>query len=96
MRVLLELILAAAILALASEKPLKEQVNHLPWMTDKTAPAAKMPVPAPHPLLQPQPMVTLTPAVHPTSTVAGSWLWDPSHRSTLDPSLKKHPPSTPH
>jgi hypothetical protein len=83
-RLLVDLIIAAAILALAWEKPLKERVNHLPWMADKTAPAAKVPVPTTHP----QSIVAPTPAVHPTSTVAGSWMWDPNRKSPLDPPHK--------
>jgi hypothetical protein len=87
MRLLVDLIIAAAIIALAWEKPLNERVNQLPW-GDKTAPSAKVPVQMSRPQSQPQSIVAPTPVVQPTSTVAGSWMWDPSHKSPLDPPRK--------
>ena len=73
MRVVVELIIVAAIIALGWEQPLKERV---PWFGDKTTKNvghARAPALAPRPL--------------PTATV-GSWMWDPNHKSPLDPARK--------
>ena len=43
MRIVLELVIAAAIIALAWEKSLHERASDLPWIGDKITPAARTP-----------------------------------------------------
>lgn len=111
MRLLIEIVLAAAIIALAWEKSLEEHARQIPWLGDKIA-ASQKPTkvtktpPAPTPaawmwdanrrsVLDTPPPKSTT--VHPApSSTAGSWLFDPNHRSPLDPPSKKHAETTPH
>ena len=93
MRLLLEIILAAALIALAWEKSLKERASDLPWIGDKIAPVVNAPAQAQqsqHPRVQPRPIVT------PAPTASGNWMWDPNHKSPLDPPSKTHASPTPH
>lgn len=87
MRLLLEIILAAALIALVWEKSLKERVSELPWIGDKTAPVVK----TPERVQRPQPR----PAVTPAPSVSGAWMWDANRKSALDTPSKKHPEATP-
>ena len=89
MRVLIEILVAAALIALVWEKSLKERASELPWVGDKIAPALKtaaQPQPKPQPRLQPRPIVT------PAPTASGAWMWDPSHHNPLD---RPSPSATP-
>jgi len=111
MRTIIEIILAAALIALGWEQPLKDRV---PWLSDKSSTTASHLQPS---TLSPRPTATVSgsgmwdpnrqsildtpkPRAVPTIPVptssAGSWLFDPNHRSPLDPPDKKHPASTPH
>src|SRR5947208_671738 len=110
MRSLIEIILVAALIALAWEKSLKERVNQLPWLTqDHPRSSTLNPRPAPTAspngawmwdsnrqgiLDTPRPNTAKT-SPGPSSTAA-SWMFDPNHRSSLDPPAKKHPGPTPH
>jgi hypothetical protein len=90
MRLLLEIIVVAALLALSWEKSFKQRVSEVPWLGDKIAPIAKAPAQSQqHPKVQPHSIVT------PAPTTSGAWMWDPSHKSPLDPP-KKHAEPTPH
>jgi hypothetical protein len=84
MRVLIEIVLAAAIVALAWEKPLKERTNELPWFGDKAATSQESTKVA----KKPQPPPAVTPA---------AWMWDPNRRSALNtpPPKSEIAPSTP-
>jgi hypothetical protein len=93
MRLLLEIILAAALIALAGDKSLKERVSEAQWIGDKIAPVVKTPAQpqqAQHPRLQTRSIIT------PAPTVSGAWMWDPNRKTPLDPPSKKHAESTPH
>jgi hypothetical protein len=68
MRLVLELIVAAAIIVLGWQQPFKERV---PWFAETSAKSASHPQPSTH-------------DPRPTATVSGSWMWDPNHKSTLD------------
>jgi hypothetical protein len=83
MRLLLEIIIAAALIALAWEKSWKERVSEAPWLGDKLTTTQN------HPRSS-----TLNP--RPTATVSGAWMWDPKRKATLDPPSKTHPTATPH
>jgi len=89
MRLLLEIIVIAALIALAWEKSFKERASELPWFRDKetTKTSARSPQ-TQHPQTRLQPFVT------PAPTTSASWIWDPNRRSPLDPA--KHTASTPH
>jgi hypothetical protein len=65
MRLLLELTIAAAIVALAWEKSLKDRASELPWFGDKPAPVAKMPDRPSSSALQPRPIIS------PAATASG-------------------------
>jgi hypothetical protein len=73
MRLILDLIIAAAIIALGWEKPLKERISELPWLGDKTAPTESHPRPS-----------SLNPHPVPTASPSGAWMWDPKRQSILD------------
>src|SRR2546423_10926322 len=110
MRSLIEIILVAAIIALAWEKSLKQRVSQLPWFNqDHPRSSTLNPRPAPTAspsgawlwdpnrrgiLDTPRPK-TVTTSPAPTSS-PDSWLLDPNHHSPLDPPSQKHPQSTPH
>jgi hypothetical protein len=72
MRLLLEIILAAALIGLAWGKSFKDRLSEVPWIKDKITASEKSTKPAqnthPPPVLSP--------------TVA--WIWDPNRRSVLD------------
>ena len=69
MRLLIEILLAAALIALVWEKSLKDRVSELPWIGDKTAQQSRV---------QPRPLVT------PAPTVSGAWMWDANRKTALD------------
>jgi hypothetical protein len=85
-RLFIEIILAAAIVALAWEKPLQERTRDIPWLGDQIAPVVKAPD---HPRSS-----TLNP--RPTPTPA-AWMWDANGRSALNtpPPKSENAPSTP-
>lgn len=89
MRLLLEIILAAALIALAWDKSFKERVSEAPWIGDKIAPVVKTPAQSP----QSQHHRSI---VTPAPTTASSWMWDPNRKSPLDPPTRKHAETTPH
>jgi hypothetical protein len=70
MRLLIEIILAAALIGLAWEKSLHERARQIPWLGDKLA-ASENPTKV---VKNPQP---------PASTPA-AWMSDPNHHSVLD------------
>jgi len=88
MRLLLEIILAVAIIAIAWEKPLSDRASELPWMGDKVTPVAKTPQRPRSSTPSPRSVVT------PAPTVSGAWMWDPNRKSPLDPPSKKHAAAT--
>jgi hypothetical protein len=69
MRLILEILLAAALIALAWEKSLKERASDLPWVSDGFKKSA-----------QRQHRHGATPA----PTVSGAWMWDPNRKTSLD------------
>jgi|GEM_PF-3033269 len=73
MRLLLEIILAAGLIALAWEKSLEERARDIPWLGDKVLPVAKTPVDRRSSTLNPGPVST-----------PAAWMWDPNRRSALD------------
>jgi hypothetical protein len=73
MRTLLEIILAAAIIALAWEKSLEERARDIPWLGDKISPVVKSPDNPRSSTLNPRPINT-----------PAAWMWDPNRRSVLD------------
>ena len=73
MRTLLEIILAAALIALAWEKSLEERARDIPWLGEKMSAVVKSPD---HPR-------SSTLNSRPVSTPA-AWMWDPNRRSVLD------------
>jgi len=81
MRLVLEILVAAALIALAWEKSLSERANELPWLGDKVAPTTKTPDRSRH-------------VVTPAPTASGAWMWDAKRRSVLDAPSPKKP--TPH
>lgn len=84
MRLFLEIILAAALIALAWEKSLQERASELPWIGDGLKKSAQR---------QHRPGVT------PAPTVSGAWMWDPNRKSALDRPSPTSPPraeSTPY
>lgn len=83
MRFLIEIILAAALIALAWEKSLKERASELPWLGDKKEPVVKTPAQPPPPQ-QPQPQIRTVVIPAPAPTASGDWMWDPNHHKTLD------------
>jgi hypothetical protein len=84
MRLLLEIIVVAALLALSWEKSFKQRISEVPWLGNKIAPSAKTPAQSQHRSVAP-----------PAPTTSGAWMWDPSHKTPLDPA-KKHAEPTPH
>jgi hypothetical protein len=80
MRLVLEIILAAALIALAWEKSLKERASEISWV-DKMAPALKKSVQRQH-----------RPAATPAPTVSGAWMWDPNRKTSLDRPSPTIPP----
>ena len=95
MRLLIEIVVAAALIALGWEKSFGERASELPWIGDKISPVVKTPASVPpqqsqHPRVQPRPIMT------PAPTVSGAWMWDPNHKTPLDPPSKKHASPTPH
>ena len=73
MRLAIEIILAAALIAFAWEKSLKEKLSEVPWFKDKITASEKSTKVAP----------TTRPPPVPSPTAA-AWMWDPNHRSVLD------------
>src|SRR6476469_8177285 len=71
MRTVLELLVAAAIIAVGWEKSLKDRAHDLSWFSDKVAA---------------QQNHSQTSIVHPrpSPSVSGSWMWDPKRQSILD------------
>jgi hypothetical protein len=72
MRLLTEIIIAAALIALAWDKPFKQ------WLRPASAVQTKIDAPS-----QPQARIGTSQAA-PAATRSGDWMWDPAHRSTLD------------
>jgi hypothetical protein len=89
MRLLFEIIFAAAVIALAWEKPLSERAGEIPWIGSKIAPGTKASSPSQPSRSQSRSIAT------PATTASGSWMWDPNHKTPLDPP-KKHAEPTPH
>jgi hypothetical protein len=87
MRLILEIILAAALIALAWETPYRETVsNVVPWVS-KSATIKRPTVPdatIPQEPSTPRPVVTHRPITTPAPTVSGAWMWDANRKSTLD------------
>ena len=77
MRFFLEIILAAALIALAWEKSLKERASELPWVSD----GFKKPAQRQH-----------RHSATPVPTVSGAWMWDPNRKSVLDRPSPTVPP----
>jgi hypothetical protein len=71
MRTLFEIVLAAALIALAWEKSLEERARDIPWLGDKIAVSEK------------STKTTKAPQSPPVSTPA-AWMSDPNRRSVLD------------
>src|SRR5205809_5092141 len=101
MRVLCEIFIVGALLYFGWEEPYKQwidQVRGQPTVTTATATPGKRamatPVAAPSAAwvpARPQPATSNAPAPRPSpQTKSGDWMWDPSHRSPLDPP-RKHP-----
>lgn len=90
MRILIEIVVVAALIALGWEKSFSERASELPWISDKIAPVVKAPDHPRSSTLNPRPIMT------PVPTVSGAWMWDPNHKTPLDPPSKKHASPTPH
>ena len=73
MRLLLEIIIVAAIIALAWEKSLKERASEIPVLGDKIGPTLKKSAKRPH-----------RPGATPAPSVSGAWMWDPNRKTALD------------
>jgi hypothetical protein len=96
-RLLIELVLAAALIALAWETPYRQTVsNVVPWVAKSATikrPTVSDPAVALTTPTQPSnPVVTHRPITTPAPTVSGSWMWDkkgpldrPSPHSTQKP-----------
>jgi len=82
-RLLIELVLAAALIVFAWEKPLKERATEIPWLRDKMGPVSNHPQSS---TLNPRPVPT------PAPTISGAWMWDPNRKSPLDSPRKKSSP----
>jgi hypothetical protein len=92
MRLIIEIILVAALIAFAWDKSLKERAAEIPWLRDKVSTNSKTSARSPetqHPQTRLQPFVT------PAPTTSGSWMWDRTRKSPMDPP-KKHTEATPH
>ncbi len=90
MRLLLEIIVIGALIALSWEKSFKERAGELPWFRDKaTAKTSARSPQTQHPQTRLQPFVT------PAPTISGSWLWDRNRKTPPDPA-KNHAEATPH
>jgi hypothetical protein len=84
MRLLAEIIIIGALIYFGWEKPFRDWLpSNITSATEPTEPQAAATAPAPRP----------QPFARSTSTPSGSWMWDPSHHSALDP-LHRSP--TPH
>jgi hypothetical protein len=79
MRLLLELVIAAAIIALAWEKSLSERVSELPWFTHKVSKTESH-------------SQSSTLDSRPAPSAPGAWMWDRNRKSVLD---TPHPKATP-
>lgn len=85
MRLLAELILIAALIGVAWEKPYHEWVGEaVPLLAKQSAPAEKAGV---RRALPARGVALPTPA--PTIS-SGSWMWDKTHKSPLDPPKHEH------
>jgi hypothetical protein len=67
-RTLLELMIAAAIIALGWDQPFSERVPWFPDKTPKSSDHSRSSISNPRP----------------TGTASGSWMWDPKRQSILD------------
>lgn len=76
MRLILEVVVVAALVAFAWDKSYRERVSQVPLVGEHLAPAAQPPratrVAARN---QPQPSPTIS---------NGAWMWDPNHKTALD------------
>jgi hypothetical protein len=95
MRLLCEIFIIGGLIYLGWEKPFKE------WIGQKSAqPSLIANTPAPQPILRVSPVppppsynTAAVPPPRPSASVAGSWMFDPNHRSALDPPRRS---ATPH
>jgi hypothetical protein len=71
MRTLLELIIAAAIIAIGWEKSLKDRAQDLPWFADRPTNTQNR-------------SQSSTVNSRPSPTTPGAWMWDPKRQSILD------------
>jgi hypothetical protein len=97
MRTLLEIIVAGLLIALAWDKPFKERLSDLGWLSDKAAPVSNHPRPSPSPsgawMWDPNRKTVLdTPAPKASPLSSPSSILDPNHRSPLDPPRKQSSP----
>jgi hypothetical protein len=109
MRLLVDLIIAAAIIALGWEKSLRDRARDVPWLAQLIAsdtPTKTKAVLTPGPTVSPSGAWMWDPnhrsaldtpkpksTITPSST-AGSWMWDPNHKTVLDPA-NPHPVHSP-
>jgi hypothetical protein len=71
MRLLTEIILAAALIGLAWGKSFKDRLSEVPWIKDKVTASERSTKP--------------TPSAHPPpASTPAAWMWDPNRRSVLD------------
>ena len=87
MRLIIEIILVAALIAFAWEKSLKERAAEIPWLRDKISTDAEAPS---------KNRARLQPFVTPAPTTSAAWMWDPNRKGPLDPPSNKHATATPH
>ena len=92
MRLLLEIMAVAALIALSWEKSFKERASEIPWFRDKVTTNSKPSTRSPQ---SQHPQTRLQPYVTPAPTTSGSWMWDPNRKTPLDPT-RKHAETTPH
>jgi hypothetical protein len=108
MRLLVELVLVAALIALAWEKSLEERARDIPWLADKIPASEKSTKvtkgPKPKPASTPAAWMwdssrrTVLDTPRPVlpsqapTSTPGSWMFDPNHRSPLDPPRKSASP----
>src|SRR5437764_15362671 len=100
MRLLLELLVFAAMIALAWDRTFRERASDIPLVGPKIFAATPTPTPAvaanpPRPIrptvrpalpVNATPPLTAVPPPRPLQTAApnGAWMWDQNHRGTLD------------
>ncbi|MDQ6625625.1 MAG: hypothetical protein M3Y69_05720 [Verrucomicrobiota bacterium] len=95
MRLLAEIVLIAAIIAVAWDKPFHEWVGDaVPMLAKQSAGADRASSNSAH--ARRALPATSAAAVQPSATISnGSWMWDKNRKATLDPPKHDHAPPQP-